>query len=636
MGINYEVETAAVIAHLELEGYSAKTITEHRRCFDGLRKYLSKTAAPFSMETAVNWLAGRKAGWSYDTYKRYRRAVYRLDKYLESGNIDREVHCGSNRFAYGDAGVNYIKLSDHYKALFRDFYGEFSHKRSKGTLEHALSGCTEFLLFISGKGCESPAEITIDHLLEYLQRLRGLRLTVGTQVKYASGINNLLAYFYDRGYIPRCYSSIIFVQDEKIPTSMKLPENDRGTAFQPSKNLEPKIDEFLSKIEEWRYSVPPREMYIFVFNGFLRFLEVNHIEYAPAVSDLWLKYILRDTSFDLRRQVITRFDDFMRTGSIEKRGNAVWRPLLIDALPAWSRSILDDYLASRRKDGWEHSSINMCRSSCVRFFGFLERKGVTCADGITAALVKEFHDTDPHMTPEGRNAYSVRVRQLLVYMAERNLTPPNLYLAVSTQCAPSRDIVSVMSAEMESAIYDYRRNAKNALQLRNAAIVMIGLRMGLRASDIVNLKIGNFDLKNRKLTIIQSKTSKTISLPIPTDVGNSVCRYIMDGRPPSVGTFGDGYVFIRHRAPFSKLERTSCRKALIDILSAYDLKLPGGQGFHMTRRTFATRLLTSRNKIDTIADSLGHSDRQSVGLYLSLDEAGMRQCPLSFEIGGPQ
>jgi len=64
------------------------------------------------------------------------------------------------------------------------------------------------------------------------------------------------------------------------------------------------------------------------------------------------------------------------------------------------------------------------------------------------------------------------------------------------------------------------------------------------------------------------------------------------------------------------------------------LELPHGQGFHITRKTFATRLLTVGTAIDTITDSLGHGARNAVDSYLAHDEEGMRLCPLPFAIGG--
>ena len=226
------------------------------------------------------------------------------------------------------------------------------------------------------------------------------------------------------------------------------------------------------------------------------------------------------------------------------------------------------------------------------------------------------------------------MRQLLKYMEEQNLVPQNLYLAISTQCAPRRNIVSTMTEEMVSAVYSYRENASTPLELRNVAIVMLGLRMGLRGSDIVNLKIGDFDWKKLVVSFVQRKTLKEITLPVPIDVGNSVYKYILEARPESCVT-SNGYVFIQHLAPFGRIETAEpCRYALQQIMLASKLNLPSGQGFHITRKTFATNLLISQNSIDNISDALGHARKETAEVYLARDEDGMRLCPLPFESVG--
>jgi integrase len=234
----------------------------------------------------------------------------------------------------------------------------------------------------------------------------------------------------------------------------------------------------------------------------------------------------------------------------------------------------------------------------------------------------------------GKNTYGIKVRQLLVYMAEKNLVPQNLFLAISTQCATSQNIVNVMSDEMVTAIYKYRASAQTPLELRNIAIIMLGLRMGMRASDIVNLRISDFRWQNQIVTFVQKKTGKPITIPVPADVGNSVYKYIMEGRPQS-GTQGDGYVFIRHRAPYSGMKTIqACRYALKEALSTYGMELPPGEGFHITRKTFATRLLTSKNSFDDISNALGHAVPKSAEAYLARNEESMRLCPLPFESVG--
>jgi integrase len=218
-------------------------------------------------------------------------------------------------------------------------------------------------------------------------------------------------------------------------------------------------------------------------------------------------------------------------------------------------------------------------------------------------------------------------------MGEANLAPTNLYLAVPTKFAPRSEIVTVMSDDMIDCIYDYRKNASNPLELRNAAMVLLGLRMGIRSCDIVNLKISDFDWANQTVSFIQKKTRKTITLHIPTDAGNSVYRYISQGRPQS-RVSSAGFVFIRHMAPYSELTNSVCGYAIKHALSVYGLKLPHRQGFHITRRTFATRLLKAGTKVDSIVDALGHTSRKSIDAYMAHDEEGMLLCPLSFTVGG--
>ena len=215
-------------------------------------------------------------------------------------------------------------------------------------------------------------------------------------------------------------------------------------------------------------------------------------------------------------------------------------------------------------------------------------------------------------------------------MADQELVPATLEYAVPTNYAPHRNIVDVLSDDMVDRIYEYRKNATESLELRDIAIVMLGLRMGIRGVDILNLKLDNFNWKEKTVSFIQQKTQTAITLPVPTDVGNTIYKYITKGRPKSAAE-GNGYIFIHHLAPYVPLKvTTACRGALKRVLNSYGYKLEKGQGFHMTRKTFATNLLRSRNRIDDISNVLGHARQATAEVYLERDEDGMRQCPLDF------
>ena len=88
-------------------------------------------------------------------------------------------------------------------------------------------------------------------------------------------------------------------------------------------------------------------------------------------------------------------------------------------------------------------------------------------------------------------------------------------------------------------------------------------------------------------------------------------------------------MFIKDRAPYDSVQRGVCLRALYKTVPSQK-----GAGYHITRRTFATKRLRGNTGRQTIADLLGHSDTTSLHHYLHLDEKRMRMCPISMEDAG--
>ena len=118
-----------------------------------------------------------------------------------------------------------------------------------------------------------------------------------------------------------------------------------------------------------------------------------------------------------------------------------------------------------------------------------------------------------------------------------------------------------------------------------------------------------------------------ITMPMPVKTGNIIYRYIRDARPKSQ----EPYIFIRHEAPYDRIQRGVCRSALKRFLN---LSSESKCKFHIVRKTFATQLLEGNVRTTLISDSLGHSTENTVHKYLSLDESRMRLCAISMsEVG---
>lgn len=622
----YDELTESVLQCLRDSGYSESSVQEHKYTYASFRKHLLGQRSDFSMASAIEWLEKRRASWQRGTYRRHRAALYRLGEFQRRGGIGRIDICGDNYYAYHDSGDSYTQLQADYKFIAEWIYSEFSKTLAHSVAREQYRGVCKFLLFLESIGCNELRSLSINHIFSFILSLNQKKS------KHISGIRKLLSCLFDEKFIPRCYLSITFYECKADVGRFRLPDSDIGNVLHPSKVLESKADEFFSELNNRGYSKASLCRFEKSTNDFFKFLETNQLAYSHEQSDLRINELRRICN-DAEIQCLRQFVDYLQTGtgkSVRKYRN---KPILLDGLPDWSRQIVLDFLELREREGCAEGTINSCRSASVRFFSFLNGRQIGSPSEITPSIIKEFHNTDAHTTPKGRSTYMGIARKLLRFMEQKKLVQPNLWHALQGSYAPSHGIVSVLTPEMLSAIYAFRNKAAAPFELRDIAIVMIGLRMGLRMSDIVKLKITDFDLSNSKLSFIQAKTRKANTLPVPAEVGNSVYRYVSEGRPQS-GHLGDAYIFISHKAPFRPISIGICKKALDRVLAASGINLPSGHGFHITRRTFATQLLTSGNGVDRIVESLGHTGRESVDKYLSHDAGGMRLCPLPFSIGG--
>lgn len=628
MQINYLDAISSVLNMMKQPDSACKNIDMHRTCYTTLFKYLMDKGIPFSMDAALDWLEIKKREISYETCSQYRNALFRLEHYLLFGDI-KSSFCRSEDSFFCRSGISESFFRLTYE--LEEYYATTQNPCYYHTYSVAIK---EFFRLATSLGVTEPEAITIDTLIEYWNTYCKSYKSLARRQNAVCAMTALMKYLHRRGDVPECYQRVLFGENVEILLEMRLSKI--GTAFHPSIPLALKADEYLDALDDWKYMESSKAVYRNDFTWYFMFLELNHLEHSAETVTSWID-ILPDCPNQIkasssgsthRSHTIRMFEKYLQ-GIMES--NIIAEPMRAsDHLPSWSKSILDGFIESRRRDGMTNKTLTMCRAAGCSFFKYLEDNGIDNPVSITPDVVKAFHNHDVHSTPESKNAYGTKLRQLLRYMADQDLISPTLAFAVSASCAPHRSIVDVLSDAMVEKIYEYREKASTPMELRDTAMVMLGLRMGIRGADILKLQVNDFDWKNKTVSFIQQKTSKAITLPVPTDVGNSVYKYIMNGRPESAVT-GNGYIFIRHQAPYIPLKvTTACRGALKRILAEYGFELSTGQGFHMTRKTFATRMLRADNKLDDISNALGHARQETAEVYLERDEDKMRLCPLEF------
>ena len=159
---------------------------------------------------------------------------------------------------------------------------------------------------------------------------------------------------------------------------------------------------------------------------------------------------------------------------------------------------------------------------------------------------------------------------------------------------------------------------------RDAAITVLALTTGLRACDIVNLRLGDIDWRARTASIVQQKTNNPLTVPLTDLLVGRLADYVLVPRPDS----DDDHVFLRSVAPHTRLaDHASIYRVIADVFAkagVTDVKA----GTRLLRHNAASRLLRAAVPLPTISAVLGHASPESTNLYLSVDRDRLLACVL--------
>lgn len=188
----------------------------------------------------------------------------------------------------------------------------------------------------------------------------------------------------------------------------------------------------------------------------------------------------------------------------------------------------------------------------------------------------------------------------------------------------SKRIIPILTDEEQERLKDTIESGK--VTHRDVAIVLLGLSCGIRACDLINLKLSDIDWINETISFKQSKTGNTVCLPLTTSIGNTIARYISEERPKADNDF----LFVRQLAPFDHLsDHASCYSVVSRVFKQAGISKNNRIfGMHMLRHNAASTMVKNEVPIATIAAILGHANTDTTDIYISTDEARLKECVL--------
>lgn len=286
-------------------------------------------------------------------------------------------------------------------------------------------------------------------------------------------------------------------------------------------------------------------------------------------------------------------------------------------------SLLSEFCTrTKQSENMAETSLNVARSAIRRFLFELEDHELHSLADFTQMNVNRCITSFATHYAGGLGSAIYSVRVFLHFLFEDGVTDIDLSQSLP-ELAATRKMIreGFTESELERLLEHPDRTA--AIGKRDYAMMVLAAQSGLRACDVVRLELGNIDWRAREIRLVQHKTGEPLSLPLEAESGNAIADYILNGRPDSTHP----NIFLCHTGVIRPLNARSAS----GIVSKH-MKLMGisakRRAFHALRRTFGTRLLQNEVSFELIQQLLGHRDMDSMKLYLSIDEKGLKQCAL--------
>jgi integrase len=248
-------------------------------------------------------------------------------------------------------------------------------------------------------------------------------------------------------------------------------------------------------------------------------------------------------------------------------------------------------------------------------------------EGLQADHVSQFIRAHARMAPRTAAALIGLLRCFLSFLYAYQIVPQDLSLSLPKIRIPEHAHIPLVwtREQVDALLSAIDRNGVRGK--RDYAILLLACRLGLRSKDIRQLLLENLRWAQSRIEITQSKTGRSLTLPILGDVGDALVDYLRNGRPNSPFR----QVFLNIRAPFKPIAYAS---ALADGMKSYlkraGVSIPkqGGVGLHSLRHTLATRMLEGNIPLPTISEVLGHRTTESTLIYTKVDISALRSASL--------
>jgi site-specific recombinase XerD len=237
-------------------------------------------------------------------------------------------------------------------------------------------------------------------------------------------------------------------------------------------------------------------------------------------------------------------------------------------------------------------------------------------EALTAGEITSFVVDQTRRDPRSVPHLVTALRSLLRYLHVAGLTPVGLATAVPTlarwklaglpKALPAGQVAALLAS----------CDPKTEVGQRDAAILTVLSRLGLRIGEVAGLRLEDIDWPNGELAVT-GKGHRTERLPLPADVGQAIVSYLTGWRPKTCAR----QVFLCACAPHGPMSRNTVTNVVARAARRTGL---GVMHAHRLRHSAATAMLTAGASLAEIGQVLRHQHTLTTTIYAKVDVGSLR------------
>lgn len=271
------------------------------------------------------------------------------------------------------------------------------------------------------------------------------------------------------------------------------------------------------------------------------------------------------------------------------------------------KGYVEDYLRHQYRRNFKLSTLRGTLTACELFLSFLRDDGKASLEQITRQDIEAFveHELDRGLTIVTVKTRLAAVYAFLRFVHERGIVEAQLLVRKIRLRLPD-PLPKAMNPD------DVNRLLSVVDDVRDRAMILVLLRTGMRIGELLNTRVSDVNLEERKIAIWQAEKNLVGRVVCISDDAASALKVWLRKRDPNKGLlfYGQGR---------SSLTYQGARAVFVRYLKKAGLNHKG-YTLHCLRHTFASEVLNAGMRLEAVQVLLGHSNAEVTRRYARLTD----------------